>query len=53
MLKRKFQQPGDVQVALGQLFKSNGIEIADELSIDHINDSIRNLEEIQYIDPQT
>ena len=33
------------------LNKTNGIEIADRLSIEHINNSIHNLEELEYLIP--
>lgn len=45
MLKRKCESEGDVQKAIEILKNSSGIEVADELSIDHIKDSIHNLEE--------
>ncbi|CDW74503.1 solanesyl diphosphate synthase [Stylonychia lemnae] len=45
-LKRKFQEPGDVQFAIDHLFKSSGIEMADKLSIDYINESLLNLDSL-------
>jgi len=46
MLKRKCQNEGDVPFAIDVLFGSSGIEMSDRLSIDHINESIHNLQTI-------
>ena len=53
MCKRKFQEPGDVPLAIDYLFKSSGIETADKLSIDHLKQSLINLEDVSYHDPST
>ncbi|TNV82886.1 hypothetical protein FGO68_gene14757 [Halteria grandinella] len=42
-LKRKCEGEGDVQQALSLLQRSSGIEVADQLSIEHIRQSLRNL----------
>lgn len=47
MLKRKFQEEGDKEVALELVQSEMGIEMADKLSIDYINQSIKNLESIR------
>ena len=46
MLKRKCQEEGDVPKTIEILKNSSGIEIADKLSIDHIYQSLDNLESI-------
>lgn len=46
MLSKKFEGEGDVPKAIDELFKSSGIELADRLSIDHINLSLDNLRSI-------
>lgn len=46
MLKRKCESQGDVSKVIDTLFNSSGIEVADKLSIEHIKQSIVNLEEI-------
>jgi hypothetical protein len=45
MLKRKCE--GDVPIALDILSRSAGIEVADRLSIEHIRQSVLNLQEIR------
>lgn len=42
-----------MKIATDLLFKSCGIELADRLSIDHINLSLKNIEEIEWRDPNT
>lgn len=49
MFKRKFEGEGDVKIGVEQLFKSSGIEIADRLSIYHINQSLVNLRNISQV----
>ena len=39
---------GDVQRAVDLLFESSGIEVADKLSIDHINMAVDSLKAINY-----
>jgi len=39
-LKRKFQEKGDVEYARDHLSRLCGIELADQLSIEHINMSL-------------
>lgn len=47
MLKRKCDKQGDVKQAIDILFASSGIEIADKLSIRHIEESIIQLESVR------
>jgi len=44
MILRKFEEKGDVAKAVQVLESTSGIEVADRLSIEHIYQSISNIE---------
>ncbi len=46
-LRRKFQEQGDIEFAKEQLMRSSGIEVADKLSIEHINLSLESLLKVE------
>jgi geranylgeranyl pyrophosphate synthase len=50
MIRRKFKEEGDIERTLQFLKESNGILLAERLSLNHVKDSIDIIKSLPYID---